>query len=165
MRISRVSKLAIIGLCGLVGGLIFACGGSAAPSATSAPVVVEATSAPAATAVPSATSAPVATSAPPAASAAGPTGTLRVGVPELGPPQFVLYNQGFEQFKFDGIVTHEGMFRELPDGSVAGLLVESWDVDPAGLVYTLRLQKGAKWHTSNGDWGEFDADDFIGTIE
>ncbi|MFQ6030113.1 MAG: ABC transporter substrate-binding protein, partial [Dehalococcoidia bacterium] len=24
---------------------------------------------------------------------------------------------------------------------------------------------GAKWHTSHGDWGEFDADDFIGTAE
>ena len=168
MRISRRSKLAIIGLCGLVGGLIFACGGSAepvSPAATTAPVVVAATSAPVATAVPAATSAPVATSAPPAASATGPTGTLRVGVPELGPLQFVLYNQGFEQFKFDGIVTHEPMFRENPDGSVVGLLVESWDVDPAGLVYTLHLQEGAKWHTSNGDWGEFDADDFIGSIE
>ena len=68
-----------------------------------------------------------------------------MAVPELGPIQNVLYNQGFEQFKFDGVVTHETMFRELSDGTVEGMLVENWSVDPSGKVYTLNLRKGAKW--------------------
>ena len=116
MRIKSVPRAGILGFLVLLAGLIWACGGAEAPAATSAPAP-QATSAPAAagsTSAPAATAAPApkSTSPPPAAAGGGaPKGILRVGVPELGPPQFVLYNQGFEQFKFDGIVTHEPMFR------------------------------------------------------
>ena len=83
----------------------------------------------------------------------------------MGPVQFLLYNQRLEQIRFDGIVTHESMFRVLGDGTVVGQLVEAWEVDRSGRVFILELRKGAKWHSNFGDWGEFDADDFLFSVE
>jgi len=51
------------------------------------------------------------------------------------------------------------------DGSWEPRLIKSFDIDPTGLVYTMHLQEGVKWHTNHGDWGEMDADDLIFTLE
>ena len=83
------------------------------------------------TAEPTATPTPTAT--PPSA-ITGPIGTLNVGMPELGPGVFDLPNQGYEQFKFDAITTHEAMFATSPDGAVLARIVQDWSADPTGLV-------------------------------
>jgi len=51
------------------------------------------------------------------------------------------------------------------DGSWEPRLIKSFDIDPTGLVYTMHLQDGVKWHTNHGEWGEFDADDLIFSLE
>ena len=53
------------------------------------------------------------------------------------------------------------------EGEWVPRLIKSFDISPDGLTYTMYLQEGAKWHagaTSQGDWGEFNADDFIWSI-
>ena len=53
----------------------------------------------------------------------------------------------------------------LRQGEIVPRLVEEWDVDSAGLIYTFNLQEGAKWIDPEGrDWGEFNADDFIWSL-
>ena len=137
------------------------------PTATAAPDAT-ATPAPAATQAPTATIAPAATPAATPAPAAPPTpammeqtGTFDFSVPEMGPPNFGLSIQDFQPQKTDNITTHEAMFATSPDGLTVPRLVTSWEADPAGLVYTFHLREGVPWHTNHGDWGNFDADDFI----
>ena len=81
----------------------------------------------------------------------------------MGPPNFGLSIQDYQPQKTDSITTHEAMFATGPDGLVVPRLVADWDVDAAGLVYTFHLRQGVPWHTNHGDWGDFDADDFIYT--
>ena len=171
--------IALLGLLLLL-GLFIACEeeATAEPTAAPTPAPAVAPTAPAATTAPTqaATAAPVATAAvtpsatptptptpPPAMT--GPTGTLNVGMPELGPGVFDLPNQGYEQFKFDAITTHEAMFATSPDGAVLARIVQDWSADPTGLVYTFHLPDNAQWHTGHGDWGLLDADDFIFSLE
>ena len=105
------------------------------------------------------------TTAVPTPAMMGPEGALNVGLPELGPGVFDLPNQGYEQFKFDALATHEAMFASAPDGAVLGRIVQDWSVDPTGLVYTFRLPENAQWHGGHGDWGGLNADDFIFTLQ
>ena len=98
--------------------------------------------------------------APPAM--AGPTGTLDVGVVDLGANINVLHNQPLSAFRFDNLVTHEHMFATTTDNRIENRLVEDWSSDAAGLVYTLNLREGVQWHRN---YGEFTADDFIWSIE
>ncbi len=116
-----------------------------APAATTAPTQA-ATSAPVATAAATPLATPTPTATPPSAMT-GPIGTLNVGMPELGPGVFDLPNQGYEQFKFDAITTHEAMFATSPDGAVLARIVQDWSADPTGLVYTFHLPDNAQWHT------------------
>ena len=95
----------------------------------------------------------------------GPFGTLNVAVPQLGALNFALPNEDFYGAKFNGLITHETMFREMPDGTIGPLLVKGWDVHPSGLDYTFHLQEGVPWHRSLGDFGDFYADDFIFSLE
>jgi peptide/nickel transport system substrate-binding protein len=46
-------------------------------------------------------------------------------------------------------------------GDVAAGLAESWDISADGLVYTVHLRQGIKWH----DGQDFDADDVIATYD
>ena len=88
-----------------------------------------------------------------------------MGVIDLGSPLFVLHNQPFVEGAFDNILTHEAMFATAPDGTVVPRLVREWSLDPTGLVATFRLQEGVKWHQGYGDWGDFNADDFIWSLQ
>ena len=151
---------------------IIACGTSETatvtpPPAATAAVAADATAPPVATlAAPVATLAPTllptATSAP---AMAVPQGTINVMVTDLGPALYALREQTHRPSSFDNIISHEGMFATAPDGRVIPRLVKDWSVDPAGLIYTFQLQKGVKWQQQYGDWGEFNADDFIFSIE
>ena len=160
--------------------LIIACGEeatstaapAATPDATTAPAPAATTAvAPATTA---ATAAPVVSASTPVAAptpeAAPPpammeaTGIFDFSVPEMGPPNFGLSIQDYQPQKTDGVTTHEAMFgTDTGANIVVPRLVTEWDVDPAGLVYTFHLREGVPWHTNYGEWGNFDADDFIYT--
>ena len=143
---------------------------TAMPAATPAPAAPASTPAPtpapaaAATATPAAVPTPAPTPEP-APAPAMPMGTLDVSVGALGAPIFVLKNQFFSASRFDGLTTHESPFARDTEGAVVPLLVKEWTVDPQGLVYTFSIQENVPWHTSHGDWGEVDADDFIFTLE
>ena len=50
------------------------------------------------------------------------------------------------------------------DGELGARLIKSFDISPDGLTYTLNLQEGVQWHTNHGEWGEFNANDFIWSI-
>ena len=164
--------------------MVIACGEEAteAPAPTAAPTAAPtvATAAPAAVtqAPAAATAAPVAATVAPAATptaapapADTPTpammvqeGTFDFSVPEMGPPNFGLSIQDYQPQKTDGVTTHEAMFGTDADRNVVvPRLVAEWEVDATGLVYTFHLRQGVPWHTNHGDWGDFDADDFIYT--
>ena len=157
--------------------LIIACGEEATPIAapTAEPTAAAPTSAATAAVAPAATTA---TTAAPVVSAGTPsaaptpeatpppammeaTGTFNFSVPEMGPPNFGLSIQDFQPQKTDNITTGEAMFATDADGIVVPRLVTDWDVDAAGLVYTFHLREGVPWHNNHGEWGEFDADDFV----
>ena len=142
------------------------------PASTAAPTQMStaaqtqvATAAPVATVAATPVATPGPTTAVPTPAMMGPEGALNVGLPELGPGVFDLPNQGYEQFKFDALTTHEAMFASAPEGAVLGRIVQDWSVDPTGLVYTFRLPENAQWHGGHGDWGGLNADDFIFTLQ
>ncbi|MEX0757485.1 MAG: ABC transporter substrate-binding protein [Acidimicrobiia bacterium] len=65
--------------------------------------------------------------------------------PAAAIPQVLLYN------------VYEGLVKLEADGSISGLLTESWEVSDDGLTYTFELREGVSFH--NGD--EVDADDVV----
>ena len=183
-KLLKSRKLLLPGLFLILLAMIIACGEEAtdtpAPAAaTPAPAVATPASPSAATQAPAtaATAAPAATVAPASTPVAAPTqaavptpammeltGTFDFSVPEMGPPNFGLSIQDYQPQKTDGVTTHEAMFgTETEANIVAPRLVAEWEVDPAGLVYTFHLREGVPWHTNYGEWGNFDADDFIYT--
>ena len=92
---------------------------------------------------------------------------LDVGMANLGPYVATNYYAGYFQNRFAELVTHETLFVMGYDGEWEPRLVRSFDVSLDALTYTIRLEEGAKWHAgaeSQGDWGEFTADDFIWSI-
>ena len=97
----------------------------------------------------------------------GPVGTLNVGMSGLGPYVATLYDAGYFKNRFAELVTHETLFIMDFDGEWAPRLIKSFEISPDGLTYTMHLQEGAKWHAgadSQGDWGEFVADDLIWSL-
>jgi peptide/nickel transport system substrate-binding protein len=69
--------------------------------------------------------------------------------PAAAIPQVLLYN------------VYETLLKLEADGSISGLLAESWEVSDDGLTYTFSLRDGVTFH--NGD--AFDADDVVFSIE
>lgn len=65
--------------------------------------------------------------------------------PAAAIPQVLLYN------------VYETLVRLQPDGSITGLLAESWEVSDDGLTYTFNLREGVSFH--NGE--PFAADDVV----
>ena len=164
-------KSVIVGVLLLLLAVIIACG----EEATEAPAPAAATSAAeVVTLPPSVTGAtPDATPAPADAPDTGdgmmmaPEGVLDVGMANLGPYVATNYDAGYFQNRFAELVSHETLFVMGYDGEWEPRLVKSFDVSPDALTYTLHLQEGAKWHAgaeSQGDWGDFNADDFIWSI-
>ena len=98
-----------------------------------------------------------------------PQGTLRVAMSEVGPAVFNNRDATYATHRFIMTTVGEAMFQNNLDGETVGRLVKDWTVTstPNGVTYTFNLQPGAKWHTefSNGDWGEFNADDFLFNID
>ena len=97
-----------------------------------------------------------------------PEGTLNVGMSGLGPYVATLYDASYYKNRFAELVTHETLFIMDFDGEWAPRLIKSFDISPDGLTYTMYLQEGAKWHAgadSQGDWGEFVADDLIWSLK
>ena len=95
-------------------------------------------------------------------------GVLDVGMANLGPYVGTLYDAGYFQNRFAELVTHETLFIMDFDGEWAPRLIKSFEISPDGLTYTMHLQEGAKWHAgadSQGDWGEFVADDLIWSLK
>jgi ABC-type transport system substrate-binding protein len=179
-KLLKSRKLLLPGLFLILLALVIACSEEASPTAAPPDASAATTAAPAPTqapataaAVPAATTAP--TVAPAGTPVAAPTpaapppvamveGTFDFSVPEMGPPNFGLSIQDYQPQKTDGVTTHEAMFGTDTEANiVVPRLVAEWEVDPAGLVYTFHLRQGVPWHTNNGEWGEFDADDFIYT--
>ena len=124
-------------------------------------VVVAATPAPV-------TPAPTPTPGPAAPLKVEPQGILDVGHPELGVMIFVLKNQPYQAFRFTNTMgTHETFFAQSPEGDQIARLVHDWDFEETtdGATYTFHLQEGVKWHDTYGDWGEFNVDDILFSIE
>ena len=90
---------------------------------------------------------------------------LDVGMANLGRYVGTLADADLLQNKFAALTTHETMFAMGYDGEWEPRLVQSFDVSPDGLTYTFYLQEGVRWHTVHGEWGEFNADDLIWSIE
>ncbi len=162
-------KAVIVGVLLLLLAVIIACGEEeTTATATPAP----ATPAPDATAAAATPTAAPATAAAPTEDAMMddkvPEGTLNVGMSGLGPYVATLYDASYYKNRFAELVTHETLFIMDFDGEWAPRLIKSFDISPDGLTYTMHLQEGAKWHAgadSQGDWGEFVADDLIWSLK
>ena len=157
-------KSFLIGAFILILALIIACGeetspDAATPDATDAPAV--------ATATPAAAAAETPAPAPDDAMMA-PSGTLDFGVGDIGAEVYLIANEAYQATVYNGRVTHEHMFGSDVDGNVIPRLVASFDdTDNADGTWSrvFNLQSGVKWHDRYGDWGEFNADDFIFSME
>ena len=167
-------KAVIVGVLLLLLAVIIACGEEeTAATATPAPdATAAATPAPDATAAAATPTAAPATAAAPTEDAMMddkvPEGTLNVGMSGLGPYVATLYDAGYFKNRFAELVTHETLFIMDFDGEWAPRLIKSFEISPDGLTYTMHLQEGAKWHAgadSQGDWGEFVADDLIWSLK
>ncbi|MEX1270898.1 MAG: ABC transporter substrate-binding protein [Acidimicrobiia bacterium] len=66
-----------------------------------------------------------------------------------GIPQVLLYN------------VYETLVKVQPDGSIAGLLAETWDISDDGLTYTFQLRDGVTFHNGN----PMDSGDVVFSIE
>ena len=160
MLSSKRGKAAVVGILLLLLTIIVACGAEASP--TGAPAAAgTATPAPAA-------ATPIAEPAPGAPDASDttmqPIGTFDVGMALLGPYVATLYDASYFQNRYAELVTHETLFVMGFDGEWEPRLIKSFDVSPDQLTYTMHLQEGAKWHSSHGDWGDFNADDLIWSL-
>ena len=131
--------------------VIVACGGSDPSTGATSPTVEEAVEP---------TGTPVVSLPPPP----DPIATLDVGMANLGPYVGTLYEGGVLQNKFAALTTHETLFAMGHRGEWEYRLVKSFDISRDALTYTMYLQEGAEWHDVRGDWGEFNADDFIWSI-
>ena len=160
MLSSKRGKAAVVGILLLLLTIIVACGAEASPTAAPA-AAGTATPAPAA-------ATPIAEPAPGAPDASDttmqPIGTFDVGMALLGPYVATLYDASYFQNRYAELVTHETLFVMGFDGEWEPRLIKSFDVSPDQLTYTMHLQEGAKWHSSHGDWGDFNADDLIWSL-
>ena len=156
-------KSFLIGAFIMILALIIACGEETAE--TEAPAAQPDAATPAA-ATPAA--APGATAAPdPGDGMMMPSGSLDFGAGDIGAEVYVLGNQAYQATVFDGRTTHEHMWGSDGTGAIVPRLVKSFeDSENADGSWsrTFTLQQGAKWHDRYGDWGEFNADDFIFTM-
>ena len=117
-----------------------------------------------AAAAPAPTAAPAAVSDAPAAApqSDAPTGTLRIALDEIGPPRWIPSLQGAPQNSINNTTFGESIWAKAPDGSLEGILLESWDISDDGTVWTLKFREGIPFHN---DYGEFTGADFIWTME
>ena len=177
-------RASVVGLLIVLLTIIVACGeeatATAEPGAGATPAATPAaadTLGAAATEDAATTTAPLATAAVTPASTPAPaetpmammepTGSLDFAVPELAPLISDLAYMPYGVFRFLNKTSHESMWDTDNDSTQRPRLVAEWDLEegPNGATYTFNLQRGAKWHDTFGDFGEFDADDFIFSIE
>ena len=92
----------------------------------------------------------VATDVPPTAVPQAPTekqmgGNLNVWLPNGWPDKAWPYLTNWESV-FAVSPMAEGLFWPKPDGTLEPMLAESYTVSDDGLVYTVKLREGVKWH-------------------
>ena len=165
------AKFSLVGVFIVLMALIVACGEEATPTvAPEAPPPPPPAAAPdpaaptpVATARPTATPVATATPAPPPPAKVAPQGTLDVAIADLGPFATALFNQNFRYSVIEVRTTNELAFVLTPEGNVEPRLATGFDLKetPEGAIYTFKLQGGVPWHKNLGDWGEWNADDFI----
>ena len=168
MLSSKIGKAAIVGVLLLLLAIIIACGEETAETAApaAAPPSQEIVTLPPSVTgeTPAATPTPAMPAPDPGEGMMKPEGTLDVGQAGLGPYVASNYFAGYFSNRFAELVSHETLFIMNFDGEWEHRLVKSFDVSPDQLTYTMHLQEGVKWHTNHGDYGDFDADDFIWSI-
>ena len=183
-------RVSIVGLLIVLLAIIVACGEEATPTeepgapvataAAVAPADPGAASSPGAAPAGAPTQAPAAaatvatpTAAPAPAPDQSPTammevsGSLDFAIPELAPLISDLANMPYGVFRFLNKTSHESMWDTNNDTTLRPRLVREWKLEegPNGATYTFYLREGAKWHDTYGDYGEFNADDFLFSIE
>ena len=93
---------------------------------------------------------------------AKPVGVLRIALDEIGPPRWIPKLQGAPQNSINNTTFTESIWAKGTDGSLEGVLLDSWDISDDGTTWTLRFRKGFPFHFG---YGEFTAKDFIWTME
>jgi peptide/nickel transport system substrate-binding protein len=81
-------------------------------------------------------------------------GTLNMGL-LVEPPALDPFHQAADARIRVSLLMYQGLFYEGAGGEAVPLLAEGYDVSDDGLVYTIRLRQGVKFH----DGSEMDADD------
>jgi peptide/nickel transport system substrate-binding protein len=107
--------------------------------------------------VPTAT--PAAQSAP---SSSAPSGTLRIALDEIGPARWIPKLQGAPQNSINNTTFTDSLWSKGSDGTISGVLLDTWSVSEDGTKWTLNFKQGIPFHYG---YGEFTAKDFIWTME
>jgi peptide/nickel transport system substrate-binding protein len=81
-------------------------------------------------------------------------GTLNMGL-LLEPPGLDPFHQAADARIRVSVLMYQGLFYEAPGGEAMPLLAESYDISDDGLVYTIRLRDGVRFH----DGSEMTAED------
>ena len=149
-------RAATAGLCLLAVALLASCTDSTVEP--TAPSTIAATSTTTGGTAPTTTG--VATEEPEAPSAEGDPGALIIG--ETNPPNtFDPIGHSNLNNWYVWQLAYEGLVEAQPDGSLAPLLAESWEVSEDGLEYTFALRPGVTFH--NGE--VLEPDDVVYTFE
>ncbi|MDX1448508.1 MAG: ABC transporter substrate-binding protein [Acidimicrobiia bacterium] len=134
---------------GLTALVLAACGGTSGDTTTTAAPTTTAAEATTTTAAPTTTAAEVSAQTDVVIGLQLEPPTLDLtSSPAAAIPQVLLYN------------VYETLVKLEADGSITGLLAESWEVSDDGLTYTFDLRDGVTFH--NGD--PLDADDVVFSI-
>ena len=99
-----------------------------------------------------------------------PTGTLDMGIVQLGPTRWLPKDMPFRttQWEVVGFAEQLLAYENAPSSEIGVRLLEEFsiDLDSAGnTVYTMRLRQGIPFQTRFGLWGELTVDDLIFTVE
>ena len=158
---SYVPRVLLLGLVAVLFLALAACGDDdEEDEATAVPATaVPATAVPAAAATPIPIPTPSFTPTP--AAPAGPTGTLTVGLTDLGPTYSCdPKTSGTKMNLYQGFA-HESLLNVDSSNTLIPLLAKNWSVSSDNLIWTLELQQGV---TFSKGFGQFTAQDVISSI-
>ena len=87
-----------------------------------------------------------------------PFGVLRIGIKDLGPPQFHPKNVAVPQSNYVDATIFEAMWKRTPGWVLENHMLEDWSVSEDFTTWTLTFKDDIPFHKG---WGNFTTEDFV----